>query len=230
MLKRSLFIVVAVFVFFCSRLAFCETGYNANFLLGVLFKTAEMRDRAIAEIQKVDEEIARNDDTIRKSENIISITQQRTDSKARQAETLARQALLNAQEAKRKNEEIKMAWARYKIRIDESYTTISNMLAQNLGSAKPIKGFVSNYSGKVEILKSNGDRISLENGFLEPGDQVWTFDGTAEIRMLDGRTTVQLGGYSEFAIKKIPSRSKSQNWLRARFIWLWINWTIMKRR
>jgi len=97
-----------------------------------------------------------------------------------------------------------MAWARYKIRIDESYTIISNMLSQNLESAKPIKGFVSNYSGKVEILKSNGDRISLENGFLEPGDQVWTFDGTAEIRMLDGRATVQLGGYSEFAIKKIP--------------------------
>lgn len=147
-------------------------------------------------------EIAKNNETIQKSEKIIALAQQRSDAKAKQAESVVRDALMKAQEAKRTNEETRRHWELQKIRADKSYATIQNMLSQKYDYKQQIKGFLTNYAGNVWIIKANGEKTSLNNGFLEPGDKVMTGDGTADIQMLDGRANAKLGPYSEFVIKK----------------------------
>ena len=180
--------------------AFEEMRYDNNFLLGVLFKAQELRDKAITEIRKIDMEIAKNEDTIQKSEKIINLAQQRGNAKA---EMVARDALMKAKDAKRQNEETKKEWELNKMRADRSYATIQNMLSHNYGSNKRIRGFVTDYAGRVDIFKANGDKASPENGFLEPGDEVWTYgESSAEIQMLDGRAAAKLGPESEFVMKK----------------------------
>jgi len=195
-------LILAILFFTGTAFAYDEPRYSNNFLLSVYFKAVELRDKAISEIRKIDMEIAKNNETIQKSEKIISLAQQRSDAKAKQAEAIARDALIKAQEAKRKNEETRKHWELQKIRADRSYATIHNMLSQKYNSKQQIKGFVGNYTGNVYIIKANGERVTPENGFLEPGDKVWTGDGTAEMQMLDGRATAKIGPYSEFAMKK----------------------------
>lgn len=184
-----------------------ELQYSGQFLLSVFFKVQALRDQAIAELRKLDMEIKKNEETIQKSQQIISRASQRTDENAKRAEAIAREALMTAQEAKRRNEETKREWELKKIRADRAYATIVNMLSQKYdwekyGLGKEIKGFMTNYTGNVSIIKANGDRVSLENGFLETGDKVLTADGTAEIQILDGRANVKLGPYSEFVMKE----------------------------
>lgn len=176
--------------------------YSNLFLLSVFFKVQALRDQAIEELRKIDMEIKKNDETIKKSQKIISLASQRTDESAKKAEAVAREALMKAMEAKRRNEETKKWWELNKIRADRSYATIENMLYQNYESNRKIKGFITNYTGNVYIIKANSEKASLENGFLEPGDKVRTADGSAEIEILDGRATAKLGLYSEFVMKK----------------------------
>jgi tellurite resistance-related uncharacterized protein len=191
--------ILAILFFTANAFAHDEPQYSNNFLLSLYFKAVELRDRAIMEIRKIDMEIAKNNETIQKSEKIISLAQQKGNTKA---EMIARDALIKAQEAKRKNEEIRKEWELQKIRADRSYATIQNMLSQKNDSKQQIKGFVASYTGNVYIIKANGERVTPENGFLEPGDKVWTGDGTAEMQMLDGRATAKIGPYSEFEMKK----------------------------
>jgi len=192
-------LILAILFFIANAFAYDGPQYSNNFLLSVYFKAVELRDGAIMEIRKIDMEIAKNNETIQKSEKIITLAQQKGNTKA---EMIARDALIKAQEAKRKNEEIRKEWELQKIRADKSYATIQNMLSQRYDSKQQIKGFVANYSGNVYIIKANGERVTPENGFLEPGDKVWTGDGTAEMQMLDGRATAKIGPYSEFEMKK----------------------------
>jgi len=191
--------ILAILFFTANAFAHDEPQYSNNFLLSLYFKAVELRDKAIMEIRKIDMEIAKNNETIQKSEKIISLAQQKGNTKV---EMIARDALIKAQEAKRKNEEIRKEWELQKIRADRSYATIQNMLSQKNDSKQQIKGFVANYTGNVYIIKANGERATPENGFLEPGDKVWTGDGTAEMQMLDGRATAKIGPYSEFEMKK----------------------------
>jgi hypothetical protein len=164
-----------------------------------LFKTQELRDKAIIEIKRINGNIAKNEESIRNSERIINLAQEKGNT---QAEMIAKEALMKAQEAKRKNEETKKEWELKKIRADRSYATIHNRLSQNNGSNSKIKGFVTDYTGRVEIIKANSERVTGERGFLEPGDKVMTLNGTAEIQALDGRATAKLGPYSELVMKK----------------------------
>ena len=191
--------ILAILFFTATAFAYDGPQYSNNFLLSLYFKAVELRDRAIMEIRKIDMEIAKNNETIQRSEKIISLAQQKGNTKA---EMIARDALIKAQEAKRKNEETRKQWELQKIRADKSYATIQNMLSQRYDSKKQIKGFVANYAGNVYIIKANGERTTPESGFLEPGDKVWTGDGTAEMQMLDGRATAKIGPYSEFEMKK----------------------------
>jgi len=192
-------LLLIILLFTGVAYAYDEPQYNSNFLLSVLFKAQELRDKATMEIRKIDMEIKKNEEAIQKSEKIISLAQQKGNTKA---EMVARDALMKATEAKRKNEETKAGWELNKMRADRSYAAIQNMFSQNLGSSKQIKGFMSNYTGNVYIIKANGEKASPDNGFLDPGDKVWTGDGTAEMQMLDGRATAKLGPYSEFVMKK----------------------------
>ncbi|MFZ5996461.1 MAG: hypothetical protein ACOYW7_03115 [Nitrospirota bacterium] len=183
-------------------IAYEEPQYGNQFLLSIFFKTQALRDQAIAEIKKIDMEIKKNEENIQKSQQIINLASQRTDANAIKAEGIAREALMKAQEARRRNEETKREWELKKIRADRSAATIRNMLSQNYDSNRQIKGFMTNYAGNVYIIKANGEKASPENGFLEPGDRVWTGDGSAEIQMLDGRANAMLGPESELMIKK----------------------------
>ncbi len=195
-------ILLMAWLFTGLAIASDELQYRSNFLVSVYLKTQILRDQAIAEIRKIDTEIKKNEETIQKSLQIINLASQRTDANAKKAETIAREALMKAQEAKRKNEETKKEWELKKIKADRSYAVIQSMLSQNYGSNRQIKGFMTNYTGNVYIIKANGDQVSPENGFLEPGDKVWTGDGIADVQMLDGRATTQIGPYSELYLKK----------------------------
>ena len=192
-------LLLIILLFTGVAYAYDEPQYNSNFLLSVLFKAQELRDKATMEIRKIDMEIKKNEEAIQKSEKIISLAQQKGNTKA---EMVARDALMKATEAKRKNEETKAGWELNKMRADRSYAAIQNMLSRNLGSSKQIKGFMTNYTGNVYIIKANGEKASPDNGFLDPGDKVWTGNGSAEIQMLDGRGSATLGPYSEFVMKK----------------------------
>jgi len=192
-------LLLIILLFTGVAYAYDEPQYNSNFLLSVLFKAQELRDKATMEIRKIDMEIKKNEEAIQKSEKIISLAQQKGNTKA---EMVAKDALMKAQEAKRKNEETKKQWELNKMRADRSYAAIQNMLSRNLGSSKQIKGFMTNYTGNVYIIKANGEKASPDNGFLDPGDKVWTGNGSAEIQMLDGRGSATLGPYSEFVMKK----------------------------
>jgi len=190
--------------------------YDSNFLLSVLFKVQELRDKAITEIRKIDMEIKKNEETVRKSQQIITLASQRTNANARKAEKIARDALMKAQEAKRTNEETRKQWEFQKIRADKSYATIQNMLSQKYDSKQQIKGFMTNYRGNVYILKANGEKTYPDNGFLEPGDKVWTGNGTAEIQMLDGRANAKLGPYSEFEMQKDTAQEQVAELLKGK--------------
>lgn len=204
MKKYSVSLVAAMVLLFSGfAIAYDEPKYDSNFLLSVLFKVQGLREQAMEEIRKLDIEIKNNEATIQKSKQIIDLASQRTDTNAKQAKAIAREALIKAQEAKRKNEETKKEWGLKKMRADSSYATIHNMLSKNLGSGRQIKGFMTDYTGRVDIFKANGDKASPENGFIEPGDKVWTYgDSSAEIQMLDGRATAKIGPYSEFVMKE----------------------------
>ncbi len=195
-------ILLIAWLFPCLAFAYEETQYSNQFLLSIFFKTQALRNQAITEIRKIDMEIKKNEETVQKSQQIINLASQRTDANARKAEEIAREALMKAQDALRRNEESKREWELKKIRADRSDATIQNMLSQNYGSNRQIKGFVTNCTGNVGIIKENGDKASLENAFFEPGDKVWTGNGTAEAQMLDGRADAKLGPYSEFVMKK----------------------------
>jgi len=195
---RSL-LILSVLFYTGITFAYDEPQYSKNFLLSVYFRSVELRDKAITEIKKIDMEILKNEEAIQKAEKIISLAQQKGNT---QAEMIAREALIKAQEAKYKNEETRKQLELKKIRADRSYATIQNMLSQKYDSQKQIKGFVTDYTGNIYIIKANGERVTPESGFLEPGDKVWTGDGTAEMQMLYGRATARIGPYSEFEMKK----------------------------
>lgn len=195
-------ILLMVCLFSGHAIAYEAPQYSNRFLLSLYFKAQALRDRAGEEIRKIDMEIKKNEIAIQKAQQIINLASQRTDANARKAEAIAREALMKAQEAKRRNEETKKEWELTKIRADRSYAKVHNMLSQGYGSKSQIKGLMTNYTGNVYVVKANGDAVSPENGFLEPGDKVLTGDGTAEIQMLDGRATAKIGSYSEFVMKK----------------------------
>lgn len=202
MKKYPVSLVAAMALLFSGfTIAYDEPKYNSNFLVSLFFKAQTLRVQAEEEIRKLDIEIKNNEATIQKAKQIIDLASQRTDANAKQAATIAREALIKAQEAKKKNEESRRQWEQRKIQADRSYATILNMM--NYGSNKQIKGFVTSYTGRVDIFKANGDKETPEYGFLEPGDKIWTYDNSsAEIQMLDGRATVKIGPYSEFVMKE----------------------------
>lgn len=195
-------ILLTVWFFTSHSFAYDEFRNCIQFLLGVSFKAQGLRDQAIEEIRKIDLEIMKNEQTIQKSQQIISLASHRIDENAKKAEIIAREALMKATEAKQKNEAIKRQWELAKMRAERSFATVQNMLSQRCGLKEQIKGFLTNYTGNVYIIKANHHKTSPENGFLGPGDKVLTANGTAEVQMLDGRATVKLGPYSEFVMKK----------------------------
>jgi len=188
--KRLLPVLVILLILSCSFVSTVFSQDNAvqknNWLLGVLFKAEWLRDDAVLQIKKAENYITR-------AQYIIAGARQEHNA---EAEKVAKDALTVAKKTKAKAE-----WK--KLKAEESIATIRNALSKNLGgSDRQIKGFVTNYTGRADILKANGDTVPPENGFLEPGDKVITLNGTAEIQALDGRASAKIGPYSELVMKK----------------------------
>jgi hypothetical protein len=106
-----------------------ETLPDDAFLLGALFKAQDLRDRAAADLQKIDREIQENDRVIKKAEEIIVLAGQRIN---KQAESVARDALLKAREARKKNEETRARLETAGTRSAVAYAAIKNRLARNI--------------------------------------------------------------------------------------------------
>ena len=100
-----------------------------NWLLGVIFKLENMRDEAIADIQKYEGEIQKCDTTISKSENIVRLAQQKGNV---QAEVIAKEALIKATEAKRENEILKQGAEKKKNKAELAKASVSATLAKQL--------------------------------------------------------------------------------------------------
>jgi len=182
-----------------------EANRNDDFLIGALFKTRDLIDKAAARLQKVNQDIRENDRTIGKAEDIIAVARQRNN---KQAETVTQDTLQNAREARKRNEKARAGLESTRSRAAASYAAIKNMLAsgQRHGSDSQIRGMVSDYSGKVQVSRKSGEKFDLNNenpGFLEPGDRIMSSgSSSAAIQTFGGRGTVQLAEYSELKLQE----------------------------
>ena len=195
--------------------------HKNNWLLGVIFKLENMRDKAIADIQKYEGEIQKCENTISKSENIVKLAQQKGNVKA---EMIAREASLKAQEAKIKNKEKKNSAEFNKIRAEGTLATVKNELSNALShpQAHPdeIKSVITNHSGRVEIQKENGEIIDFgknQIGLLERGDFIMTYgNSSAELQFLEGRGSLKVGEYSKIKMEADDAGTEVMNMIQGK--------------
>lgn len=152
------------------------------------------REQVLEKIREVKSEIAKNQETISNAHRIIDLARQKGNT---EAEMIATEALQKARENLRRSEEILRAWEVLKAKLDNIYARLQNEIGN-----KKIKGVVFDYTGRVEIFKANGEKVTPEYGFLEPGDKIWTFDGTTVVKMLDGRGETYIGPWSIYKMKE----------------------------
>ena len=192
-----------------------------NWLLGVIFKLENMRDKAIADIQKYEGEIQKCENTISKSDNIVRLAQQKGNVKA---EMIAREASLKAQEAKIKNKEKKNSAEFNKIRAEGTLATVKNELSNALShpQAHPdeIKSVITNHSGRVEIQKENGEIIDFgknQIGLLKKGDEIVTYgNSSAELQLLEGRGSLKVGEYSKIKMEADDAGTEVMNMIQGK--------------
>jgi len=125
--RTGIYILSILLLLICYSTSFAQDAdvRKKNQLLGVITKLEDMRNKAMADIQKHEGEIRKCDNTIMKSENIIRLAQQKGNA---QAEMVARQALTAAQEAKRKNEKLKQEQEWTKARAEETIKRVNSMI------------------------------------------------------------------------------------------------------
>ena len=217
--RKGMYILSALFLLIFYGISFAQDAeiQKSNWLLGVIFKLENMRDKAIADIQKYEGEIQKCDNTISKSENIVRLAQQKGNVKA---EIVAREASLKAQEAKIKNEKNRSMAELKKKRSELAIANVRNMLADKLSQTQEIKSVVTNYSGNVSILKKNGETIPLENnrsGYLETGDEIWTLgNSSAELQFLEGRGSLKVGEYSKVKMEEDDAGTQVMNMIQGK--------------
>jgi len=216
------FIIIS-FVFIvslsCFPIAHAQmTGTErSNWLLGVIFKFENMRDKAIADIQKYEGEIQKCDNTISKSDNIVRLAQQKGNVKA---EIIAREASLKAQEAKIKNKEQKNSAELNKKKAEFALATVKNELSNALSQPQKIKSVITNYSGRVEIQKENGETFDFGKNqpvFLEKGDFIMTYgNSSAELQFLEGRGSLKVGEYSRVKMEEDDAGTQVMNMIQGK--------------
>jgi FecR protein. len=190
---------------------------RSNWLLGVIFKLENMRDKAIADIQKYEGDIQKCDTTISKSENIVRLAQQKGNV---QAEIIAREASLKAHEAKIKNRDKKNLAEINKKRAEFALATVKNELSNALSQPQKIKSVITNYSGRVEIQKENGETFDFGKNqpvFLEKGDFIMTYgNSSAELQFLEGRGSLKVGEYSKVKMEEDDKGTQTLNMLKGK--------------
>jgi len=142
--------VVILFLLISCSISFAQDSdvQKNNWLLGVIFKLENMRDKAIEDIRKYEGDIRKCENTISKSENIVRLAQQKGNVKA---ETVAREASIKAQEAKRKNRDNKNSAELNKKRAEIALAYVKNVFSDSLSHPQKIKSVITNYSGRVSI-------------------------------------------------------------------------------
>ena len=209
--------VLLLLIFYGISFAQDSDVQKNNWLLGVIFKLGNMRDKAMADIQKYTREIQK----LRKHYQEISGHNKTGTTKGNaQAEMIARQALTTAQEAKRKNEENKQSAELREKRAEIAMANVRNMLANKLSQNQEIKSVVTNYSGNVSVLKKNGETIPLEKnktGYLETGDEIWTLgNSSAELQFLEGRGSLKVGEYSKVRMEADDAGTEVMNMIQGK--------------
>src|SRR3990172_10434800 len=183
--RRGVYILSALFLLIFYGISFAQDAdvQKSNWLLGVIFKFENMRDKAIADIQKYEGEIQKCDNTISKSDNIVRLAQKKGNVKA---EIIAREASIKAQEARIKNREKKNSAELNKKRAEDTLAYVKNVFsdAPLHPQAHPheIKSVITNYSGRVSIQKESGEIKDFgknQIGLLEKGDEIVTYGNSS---------------------------------------------------
>ena len=221
--RKGMYILSALFLLIFYGISFAQDSdvHKNNWLLGVIFNLENIRDEAIADIQKYEGEIQKCDTTINKSENIVRLAQQKGNVKA---EIIAREASLKAQEAKIKNIELKNSAGFNKIRAEGTLATVKNELSNALSHSQAhpdeIKSVITNYSGRVSIQKENGEIIDFgknQTGLLEKGDAIQTYgNSSAELQFLEGRGSLKVGEYSKVKMEADDAGTEVMNMIQGK--------------
>ena len=217
--RRGVFILSALFLLIFYGISFAQDSdvQKNNWLLGVIFKLENIRDKAIADIQKYEGEIQQCENTISKSENIVRLAQQKGNVKA---EIIAREASIKAQEAKIKNKEKKNSAELNKKKAEFALATVKNELSNALSQPQKIKSVITNYSGRVEIQKENGETLDFgknQTSLLEKGDAIQTYgNSSAEIQFLEGRGSLKVGEYSKVKMEADDADTEAMNMIQGK--------------
>ena len=99
---------------------------ESDWLRDQIFQLERMKDKSIADIRKLQDEIRKCDTTIGKSENLARLARQKNN---KQAEAIARDAMMKATEAKRKNEETLRFRRFHKELLEKRINERKNLLA-----------------------------------------------------------------------------------------------------
>lgn len=211
--------VVILFLLISCSISFAQDAdvQKSDLLLSVIFKLENMRDKAIADIQKYEGEIQKCDNTISKSENIVRLAQQKGNVKA---EEIAREASIKAQEARRKNIVLKNSAELNKKRAEIALAHVKNVFSNALSNPQKIKSVITNYSGRVSIQKKDGEIIHFgenQKGFLETGDEVSTYENSSvELQFIDGRGTMNVGQYSQVKMEEDDAGTQVMNMIQGK--------------
>ncbi len=217
--RKGMYILSALFLLIFYGISFAQDAevQKSNWLLGVIFKLENMRDKAIADIQKYEGEIQKCDNTISKSENIVRLAQQKGNVKA---EIVAREASIKAQEARIENRDKKNSAELNKKRAEFALATVKNELSNALSQPQKIKSVITNYSGHVEIQKENGETFDFGKNqpvFLEKGDFIMTYgNSSAELQFLEGRGSLKAGEYSKVKMEEDDAGTQVMNMIQGK--------------
>jgi len=202
-------IIIISFVFIvslsCFSVSYAQMTGNErfNWLLYEILKLENMRDKAIADIQKYEGAIQKCENTISKSDNIVRLAQQKGNV---QAETIAREASAKAQEAKRKNTESRKLAEFNKMRAENALAHVKTLVSDHSLSSHKIESVMTDCSGRVSIQKASGkivDAGKTQAGLLEKGDTIVTADNSsAELQFLEGRGSMKVGENSRVKMEE----------------------------
>lgn len=182
-----------------------EMRDNEGFLVGVLLKSWTLKERAVADIQMSNQKIQANDRMIEEAEKRMSNALETFND---QAVFAAREPLMKARADGRKIKQTRARLDLTRTRAESRFAAVRNLLVsgQGEGSDSLICGLVSLKSGKVRIIRKDGNKVELDRrrpGFLGPGDEIMTMGrSNAEVQVLDGRAAVQLDEHSRLKLEE----------------------------
>jgi hypothetical protein len=178
---------------------------SEGFLVLALLKAQVRMDRAEADIEAVNVDLDGTDLIIQDAERRMAIALETHNS---QAKLVPQEDLRNARAARNRLKKIRSGLEEARARAKDTFAFARGTLlsGQRPGPDPRIPGMVSWYAGNPVILKKDGRRIALKRGrpaFLESGDEVLTGGADrAEVWVLDGRSTVQLGVRSRLSLEE----------------------------